>query len=543
MTPSSEKRGDIDFRPKKPAIDLPSSPEPTLPKKATVRLMGSLSPPGGSSLLSPPTIEIPGLLKARTESRSARQVDFSDEYLQYDGSFYGTKVKADAGTTPKSLSSDIDSGQLPLEKLRREAERLHELQSRRLSFERIDELTRPEQQIEPNLSGLSNGLPGPGDELDWKTDLAELKKLTETGIATKCSARPERLPDAKPTASRIHSIVKTDAPGTSDNEKDSVAKMELAATNIAEESNDREMTPSAETSYHRRDFQEQTATLSESRELETVQESLIETVNAPKRILSMSRPNASSETLVTDLLVTKELKKSYTKGKLKIPVLNGVDFSACIGEFVSIVGQSGSGKSTLLHLLGTLDNPDSGTICFDGRRIDRLPTGERDFLRNHSIGFIFQFYHLLPELTTLENVLSPLMIRESVWGYLTKRRHYIEQGKTILERVGLSHRLNHRPSELSGGEMQRAAIARALVAEPKILLADEPTGNLDSSSAGEIIEILRRLNEEQHLTIVMVTHDNIIAKAADRIVRMVDGVIVEENATTLEDRLLHRRGS
>jgi lipoprotein-releasing system ATP-binding protein len=223
------------------------------------------------------------------------------------------------------------------------------------------------------------------------------------------------------------------------------------------------------------------------------------------------------------LLVADDLVKSYYKGKLKIPVLKGVNFSVKDGEFVAIVGQSGSGKSTLLHLLGTLDNPESGAIRFDGMRIDNLPIARRDQLRNRSIGFIFQFYHLLPELTTLENVLSPLMIRENVLGYFFRRRRHIETAERLLEQVGLSHRLNHKPSELSGGEMQRAAIARALVSEPRILLADEPTGNLDAQSAQEIIELLRTLSRDHRLTIVMVTHDLGVAQSADRIVRMIDG--------------------
>ena len=225
------------------------------------------------------------------------------------------------------------------------------------------------------------------------------------------------------------------------------------------------------------------------------------------------------------LLVADALTKSYYKSKLKIPVLKGVNFFVRDGEFVAIVGQSGSGKSTLLHLLGTLDNPESGTIHFDGLRIDNLSIARRDLLRNRSIGFIFQFYHLLPELTTLENVLSPLMIRESVFGYFTRRHGHIETAKRLLEQVGLSHRLNHKPSELSGGEMQRAAIARALVSEPRILLADEPTGNLDAQSAQETIDLLRALNREHRLTIVMVTHDHAVAQSADRIVRMIDGRI------------------
>ncbi|MDR2642134.1 MAG: ABC transporter ATP-binding protein [Planctomycetaceae bacterium] len=238
--------------------------------------------------------------------------------------------------------------------------------------------------------------------------------------------------------------------------------------------------------------------------------------------------SGDSETKVlpnTELLVTRGLEKSYFKSKLKIPVLNGVNFAAYSGEFVSITGQSGSGKSTLLHLLGTLDKPDSGEIIFDGVRVDNLSVAVRDNLRNNSIGFIFQFYNLLPEFTALENVLAPLMIRESIFGYLLRRRVYIERAKELLDRVGLLHRLRHRPNELSGGEIQRVAIARSLIIEPKLLLADEPTGNLDSASAKEVIRILRELKEERNLTIVMVTHDNSIASTADRVVRMSDGVI------------------
>ncbi|MDR2169859.1 MAG: ABC transporter ATP-binding protein [Planctomycetaceae bacterium] len=227
-----------------------------------------------------------------------------------------------------------------------------------------------------------------------------------------------------------------------------------------------------------------------------------------------------------ELIITYGLEKSYCKSKLKIPVLNGVNFSANSGEFVSVTGQSGSGKSTFLHLMGTLDKPDAGEIFFDGMRIDNLPMAARDRLRNRSIGFIFQFYNLLPEFTALENVLSPLMIRNGVIKYLAYRRGYIEKAKALLDKVGLFHRLKHRPNELSGGEIQRVAIARSLIIEPKLLLADEPTGNLDSASAKEVIRILRVLNEENNLTIVMVTHDNTIAATADRIVRMTDGVII-----------------
>lgn len=220
------------------------------------------------------------------------------------------------------------------------------------------------------------------------------------------------------------------------------------------------------------------------------------------------------------------LKKSYQKGPVDIPVLQGVSLSVRQGELLSIIGKSGSGKSTLLHLLATLDAPDEGEIYFESQRIDNLGRMERDALRNRYLGMIFQFYHLLPELTTLENVLAPLMIGHSVWGYFRRRRQLHDQAKELLQLVGLGHRLRHKPRELSGGEMQRAAIARALITKPRVLLADEPTGNLDYSSGREILELLRRLNAEQNLTIVMVTHDLSIAQLADRSVELVQGRIV-----------------
>ncbi len=224
-------------------------------------------------------------------------------------------------------------------------------------------------------------------------------------------------------------------------------------------------------------------------------------------------------------LWAKAVEKAYMKGEHKVPVLRGVDISVGRGEFLSIVGQSGSGKSTLMHLLGLLDQPDQGEVWLDGNRIDQLPVATRDELRNNVFGFVFQFYHLLPELNLLENVLSPLMIRYSMLEYWRKKRELQERGKEIIEKVGLSHRLRHRPSELSGGEMQRAAIARALAAQPTVLLADEPTGNLDSRTGGEIMSVLHKLNETESLTIIMVTHDDVIASQAERIVRLSEGRI------------------
>ncbi len=227
-----------------------------------------------------------------------------------------------------------------------------------------------------------------------------------------------------------------------------------------------------------------------------------------------------------EMLAAHFVRKSYRKGPLLIPVLQGIELAVHEGEFVSIIGPSGCGKSTLLHLLATLDRPDAGEICFEGNRIDNLPTAGRDILRNRYFGMVFQFYHLLPELSVLENVLMPAMIGQGIWGYLTNRRANRQRAKEMLEMVGLGHRLKHKPRELSGGEMQRTAIARALVSRPQVLLADEPTGNLDVHTGEEIMEILRRLNREQNLTIVMVTHDTQIAAEADRTIPLVDGRVV-----------------
>jgi lipoprotein-releasing system ATP-binding protein len=217
------------------------------------------------------------------------------------------------------------------------------------------------------------------------------------------------------------------------------------------------------------------------------------------------------------------LEKSYRKGKLPVPVLKGVEIEADHGEMVAVVGASGSGKSTLLHVLGQLDNPDKGSVHLDGHRIDSLPDGQRDELRNRTFGFIFQFYHLLPELSALENVMMPLLIRHGLVAYLRHRRRARAEATAILERVGLGHRLGHRPSELSGGEMQRAAIARALAGHPEVLLADEPTGNLDAGTGQGILELLRDLNRERGLTMMVVTHDPHVAQQADRTVRLAEG--------------------
>ncbi|HTQ39682.1 MAG TPA: ABC transporter ATP-binding protein [Pirellulales bacterium] len=237
-------------------------------------------------------------------------------------------------------------------------------------------------------------------------------------------------------------------------------------------------------------------------------------------------PRSPSETYSAVHLSAVGLHKHYRKGSLDIPVLTGVDLEVRQGEFLAIVGQSGCGKSTLLHLLGTLDAPTAGEVHFSGRRIDNLPATLRERLRNEQFGMIFQFYHLLPELTMLENVLTPLMIGRSTWSYWRGRSQSVQRAKELLNTLGLGHRLKHRPRELSGGEMQRVAIARALIARPQVLLADEPTGNLDQNTGLEILRILRTLNAEHGLSIVMVTHDAAIAAKADRIVRLAGGQVV-----------------
>ncbi len=228
------------------------------------------------------------------------------------------------------------------------------------------------------------------------------------------------------------------------------------------------------------------------------------------------------------MLSAVNLQKTYGRKANAVKVLKELSLEVATGEFLSIVGASGCGKSTLLHLMGTLDQPDAGEIHLDGNRIDNLPARQRDELRNRSFGFIFQFYHLLPELTLLENVLMPAMIRGSIFDWFGRRREAKRSAEAILDRVGLSHRLKHRPRELSGGEMQRAAIARALVAKPRILFADEPTGNLDEDSGGEIIKLLQSINRDEGVTILMVTHNLDLVSKTDRVVKMAGGHIVSD---------------
>jgi len=225
------------------------------------------------------------------------------------------------------------------------------------------------------------------------------------------------------------------------------------------------------------------------------------------------------------ILSARNICKSYRLGQSKQAVLRGVDLQIRQGEFVAIMGASGSGKSTLLHILGLLDKADAGEVFFEGEEVSRLKSKRQDRIRNKDMGFVFQFYHLLPELNVQENVMLPVMISTPVWRWFGQRKMAGERAREILAQLGLTRQIGQRPSTLSGGERQRVALARGLVQTPKILLADEPTGNLDSAAGKAILEVLAQLNK-QGQTIVMVTHDPSIADRADRRLILRDGRVV-----------------
>lgn len=222
------------------------------------------------------------------------------------------------------------------------------------------------------------------------------------------------------------------------------------------------------------------------------------------------------------ILKAENVHKSYRMGATRVNVLKGVNFAVEEGDFITIIGASGSGKSTLLHVLGALDRPDKGIVRYDGRDLNRVGARELNRYRNEMVGFVFQFYHLLDELNVLENIFLPAMVSQSVVGWLTSRRKVRHRAEELLDQMGLRERARHKPYQLSGGERQRVAIGRALMNRPRLLLADEPTGNLDSATGNGILAVFDELNKAGQ-TIVMVTHDDRIARRARRVVTLADG--------------------
>ncbi len=224
------------------------------------------------------------------------------------------------------------------------------------------------------------------------------------------------------------------------------------------------------------------------------------------------------------LIELKDIKKTYVMGDILLPVLKGLSLKAEKGEMLALTGVSGSGKSTLMNILGCLDRPTSGEYWLDGAEVSKLDNDARAMVRNRKIGFVFQNFNLLARTSALENVIMPL-------GYTASHmseKEMVEAGKAMLERVGLGDRMDHEPSRLSGGQQQRVAIARALVNKPQILFADEPTGNLDSHMSDEILDIFREINANEHVTIILVTHEPDVAHRAKRIIKLVDGEIADD---------------
>jgi len=223
----------------------------------------------------------------------------------------------------------------------------------------------------------------------------------------------------------------------------------------------------------------------------------------------------------SNIIEIRNLSKVYPGG-VEVRALDGIDLDIKKGEFLSIIGPSGSGKSTLLHMIGILDTPSSGTITIDGRDVTEMSEKERSKARNEVLGFVFQYHHLMPDFTALENVMMPLLIAG------TGKKDAREIAAGLLEDVGLAERMDHLPSQLSGGQAQRVSVARALANNPGIVIGDEPTGNLDTKSSDMIYDLLRKLNQDKGQTFILVTHDEKMAKKADRIVRIVDGKIYED---------------
>lgn len=240
----------------------------------------------------------------------------------------------------------------------------------------------------------------------------------------------------------------------------------------------------------------------------------------------MSNPSVSEGRPSTPLLSVENLYRSFRMAKLPVNVLNGITMHVQRKEMISIVGASGAGKSTLLHIMGTLDRPTSGLVRFEGRDMFLASETTLAGFRNRHIGFVFQFHHLLPEFSALENTYLPALIQK------IPKPQAMDAAKSLLSEVGLSHRLHHKPGELSGGEQQRVAVARALIRHPDLVLADEPTGNLDTHTGEELFELLRKLNQTHGTAFVIVTHNEKISLQTDRLIQLQDGKIIEDRQLT-----------
>ncbi len=236
----------------------------------------------------------------------------------------------------------------------------------------------------------------------------------------------------------------------------------------------------------------------------------------------MNNPDAEQTTAASPLVLVDNLQRSFTLGNQTVHVLNGITMTIQRGEMVSIIGASGAGKSTLLHILGTLDRPTKGEVLFEGQNMFNVSETALASFRNRRIGFVFQFHHLLPEFSALENVYLPALIQK------VSTDEAREAAKALLAEVGLSHRMDHKPGELSGGEQQRVAVARALIRQPDLVLADEPTGNLDTHTGDELFDLLRQLNESLGTAFIIVTHNEKLSLETDRLIHLQDGQILED---------------
>lgn len=238
----------------------------------------------------------------------------------------------------------------------------------------------------------------------------------------------------------------------------------------------------------------------------------------------MNSPDTPTQAAAHPLVLIKDLCRSFQMGKQRVNVLNGINLTLQRKEMVSIVGASGAGKSTLLHIMGTLDRPTSGQVLFEGKNLFKASETALASFRNRFIGFVFQFHHLLPEFTALENTYLPALMQK------IPKKQAVEAATHLLTEVGLSHRLHHKPGELSGGEQQRVAVARALIRNPVLVLADEPTGNLDTHTGDDLFALLRKLNETHGTAFVIVTHNEKLSHQTDRIIHLQDGQILNDRA-------------